>query len=172
MSFAVSKGLCRWSPDPDEYSRVCLPVSLIPVDGGWQLYCLQTILEEFIGFESVDLRGLFPKDTPPTHATASVELQVDDSSVADITDGISSLGPIPLTKTPELPTHFNTLVIGGGQSGLCAAGYLKSLDISYLIVEKNNEVGDNWKSRYGSLKVSVGLVGRVGGQRAAGEYPC
>ncbi|KAF8893478.1 hypothetical protein BD779DRAFT_1759690 [Infundibulicybe gibba] len=43
------------------------------------------------------------------------------------------------------------LIIGGGQSGLEIAARLKCLDITSLIIEKNERVGDNWRHRYEAL---------------------
>jgi cation diffusion facilitator CzcD-associated flavoprotein CzcO len=40
------------------------------------------------------------------------------------------------------------LVIGAGQSGLSIAARLKQLGISALIIDKNERIGDNWRSRY------------------------
>jgi NADPH-dependent 2,4-dienoyl-CoA reductase/sulfur reductase-like enzyme len=36
------------------------------------------------------------------------------------------------------------LIIGGGQNGLMVAARLGALGIPALIVEKNNQIGDNW----------------------------
>ena len=43
------------------------------------------------------------------------------------------------------------LIIGGGQSGLDVAARLKSLDVSTLVVERNERIGDNWRNRYDAL---------------------
>ncbi|PPR06695.1 hypothetical protein CVT24_013028 [Panaeolus cyanescens] len=43
------------------------------------------------------------------------------------------------------------LIIGGGQSGLALAARLKVLDVSALIVEKNDRIGNNWRKRYDAL---------------------
>jgi thioredoxin reductase len=50
-------------------------------------------------------------------------------------------------------THFDCVVIGGGQAGLSASGRMQALGISYVIVDKNPEVGDSWKTRYNSAKL-------------------
>ncbi len=49
------------------------------------------------------------------------------------------------TKGPKV------LLIGAGQSGLEVSARLKALDISTLIVDKNESVGDNWRERYEAL---------------------
>jgi hypothetical protein len=43
------------------------------------------------------------------------------------------------------------LIVGGGQSGLEVAARLKLLDVSALIIEKNERIGDNWRNRYDAL---------------------
>lgn len=48
-------------------------------------------------------------------------------------------------KDPEV------LIIGGGHIGLEVAARLKHLKVSYLVVEKNARIGDNWRSRYDAL---------------------
>ena len=44
------------------------------------------------------------------------------------------------------------VIVGGGQSGLSVAGRLKALGVSYVVLEKNLEVGDNWRNRYDCMK--------------------
>jgi NAD(P)-binding Rossmann-like domain len=43
------------------------------------------------------------------------------------------------------------LVVGAGHSGLAVAARLKALDISALVVDKNDRIGDNWRTRYEAL---------------------
>ncbi|KAI9698123.1 MAG: hypothetical protein M1836_004125 [Candelina mexicana] len=43
------------------------------------------------------------------------------------------------------------LIIGTGQSGLNLGARLQSLNISCLLVDKNERVGDNWRKRYRTL---------------------
>ena len=45
------------------------------------------------------------------------------------------------------------LVIGAGQSGLAVAARLKAYDISTLVVERNERIGDNWRNRYDALSL-------------------
>ncbi len=46
---------------------------------------------------------------------------------------------------------YETIVIGAGQAGLAMGYYLKQHDHSFLILEKNSEVGEMWGNRYDSL---------------------
>lgn len=45
------------------------------------------------------------------------------------------------------------IVIGGGQSGLMLAARLGQLNVSTLVVEKTDRIGDVWRNRYRSLKL-------------------
>ncbi|PVH81485.1 FAD/NAD(P)-binding domain-containing protein [Cadophora sp. DSE1049] len=51
------------------------------------------------------------------------------------------------------PTHYDCVIIGGGQAGLSTAGRMKALGISYVVLDKNQNIGDNWKTRYRSAKL-------------------
>ena len=53
---------------------------------------------------------------------------------------------------PKEGTHFDCVVVGGGQAGLSVAGRLQALGISYVVLEKNKAVGDSWKMRYDSAR--------------------
>ncbi len=46
---------------------------------------------------------------------------------------------------------LQVLIIGAGQSGLTLGAQLDLLGISYLILEQNDRIGDNWRNRYDSL---------------------
>jgi len=46
---------------------------------------------------------------------------------------------------------YDVIIIGGGQAGLSAAYYLKKEKMDILILEKNDQIGDNWRERYDSL---------------------
>ncbi len=46
---------------------------------------------------------------------------------------------------------YNTIIIGAGQAGLAVGYYLKQSNKSFLILDKENEVGECWKQRYDSL---------------------
>ncbi len=59
---------------------------------------------------------------------------------------------------------FDTVVIGAGQAGLSAGYYLKRAGRSFVILDANARVGDNWRQRYDSLRLftpayAIGLPG-------------
>jgi hypothetical protein len=43
---------------------------------------------------------------------------------------------------------FDCVIVGGGQTGLSIGGRLKALGVKYVVLEKNLEVGGNWRKRY------------------------
>ncbi|OKL37937.1 flavin-containing monooxygenase [Domibacillus mangrovi] len=46
---------------------------------------------------------------------------------------------------------YQTIIIGAGQAGLAMGYYLKEMNQSFLILDKNQEIGDEWRNRYDSL---------------------
>jgi putative flavoprotein involved in K+ transport len=60
--------------------------------------------------------------------------------------------------------YVDTVIIGGGQSGLSVAYYLKRYAIPFVVLEANARVGDSWRERWDSLRLFTparynGLVG-------------
>jgi putative flavoprotein involved in K+ transport len=49
--------------------------------------------------------------------------------------------------------YVDTIVIGGGQAGLCTGYYLKKQGVPFLILDANERVGDAWRNRWDSLKL-------------------
>jgi putative flavoprotein involved in K+ transport len=49
--------------------------------------------------------------------------------------------------------YFETVIIGAGQAGLSVAYHLTQQDRSFVILEANDRVGDNWRNRFDSLKL-------------------
>ncbi|KAK2805589.1 hypothetical protein FQN50_006104 [Emmonsiellopsis sp. PD_5] len=102
-------------------------ISLVPDgSGGWKIWLLRTLLEQIEQQPNVDA----PKPRP---LLANYELDQGN-------------------EIPSLP-HFDCVVVGAGHAGLSTAGRLQSLDVSYLLIEKNTEIGANWMLRYDSLKL-------------------
>ncbi|OLN23198.1 oxidoreductase [Domibacillus antri] len=46
---------------------------------------------------------------------------------------------------------YQTVIIGAGQAGLAMGHYLKQFNQSFIILDKNHEIGDEWRKRYDSL---------------------
>ncbi|TVY81082.1 putative indole-3-pyruvate monooxygenase [Lachnellula suecica] len=101
-------------------------LSLVPDgEGGWQIWLLRTILEQLKGHGNVDV----------------LESAQTNGHGGHVSNGT------------EDETSFDCVVIGGGQAGLSAGGRMKALGISYVILDKNPEVGDSWKRRYNSARL-------------------
>ncbi len=49
--------------------------------------------------------------------------------------------------------RFETVIIGGGQAGLAVGYHLARQDRSFVVLEANDRVGDNWRRHYDSLRL-------------------
>ncbi|KAL6793224.1 hypothetical protein J3E68DRAFT_438073 [Trichoderma sp. SZMC 28012] len=106
-------------------------IHLVPTTSGvWKIWVLRTILEQISGHGNVD--SLAPCMPRTNGRIQQVEHQITSS-----------------TKDP----HFHAVVVGGGQSGLSTGGRLQALGVSYVILEKSEEVGAAWGLRYNSAKL-------------------
>jgi putative flavoprotein involved in K+ transport len=47
--------------------------------------------------------------------------------------------------------NYDVLVVGAGQAGLAISYQLAKANISHLVVDANNQIGDSWRTRYDSL---------------------
>jgi len=47
--------------------------------------------------------------------------------------------------------HWDTVIIGGGQAGLCVGYYLAKQGRRFVILDANERVGDSWRTRWDSL---------------------
>ena len=111
-------------------------VSVIPdANGKWQIWMLRTWLECFDGHGHPDV--LEPADEYVKGISEGRAHQVNGTSNGD-----------HRSDTKE----YGAIVIGGGQAGLSVAGRLKALGVSYVLLEKNAQIGDVWAQRYESLK--------------------
>ncbi|AKE89184.1 FAD-dependent oxidoreductase [Rhodococcus aetherivorans] len=55
--------------------------------------------------------------------------------------------------TDSAPRLIDTVVIGAGQAGLSAGYHLARRGRSFLIVDANRRIGDNWRSHWDSLRL-------------------
>jgi putative flavoprotein involved in K+ transport len=53
----------------------------------------------------------------------------------------------------EMAQSYDTLVVGGGQSGLATGYYLQQQRRDFVILESNERIGDSWRKRWNSLRL-------------------
>jgi cation diffusion facilitator CzcD-associated flavoprotein CzcO len=98
-------------------------------DSGWKAWTLLTNMDELKGFE--EMTGSRRPLGNEHGALSWPKRRVAQREAADHDPAV--------------------LVIGAGQNGLAIAARLRQLDVTTLVVEKNERVGDNWRHRYDSL---------------------
>lgn len=57
-----------------------------------------------------------------------------------------------LNEGKPTENDFECVVVGAGFGGLCLAGRLQAMNVSYVALERNPNVGDNWRNRYDSAR--------------------
>lgn len=132
-------------------------LSLVPGDSEdgktWKIWMMRTILEQLIGHGNVDelepceryQRGLENGHSNAAHRHGEAVNGLSNGYNNGITNGTESNGS-------NEQTHFQAIIIGGGQSGLSAGGRLQALGVSYVVLERNKHVGDAWRKRYESAR--------------------
>jgi putative flavoprotein involved in K+ transport len=62
--------------------------------------------------------------------------------------------------------HFETIIVGGGQTGLMAGYHLAKRGRPFLILDANERIGDAWRNRWDSLRLfTPALFSRLPGKR-------
>ncbi len=54
--------------------------------------------------------------------------------------------------------HFDTLIVGGGQAGLAVGQQLAARDLDFVILDREERVGDSWRRRWDSLRLFTPAV--------------
>lgn len=127
---------------------------LVPDDkraGDWKIWVMTTVLDRIKAAPSPD--HLDPGEQEMAHSIAGqsngMANGVHHSSEFDQPNGISH----ETETASKSDHHFDCVVLGGGQAGLNVAGRCKALELSYVVLEKNEQVGDNWANRYDSARL-------------------
>jgi putative flavoprotein involved in K+ transport len=58
-----------------------------------------------------------------------------------------------MSSINDVTGTLDTMVIGGGQSGLAMGHYLKARNRKFLILDENPRIGDAWRQRWDSLRL-------------------
>ena len=58
-----------------------------------------------------------------------------------------------MSNINDVTGTLDTMVIGGGQSGLAIGHYLKAQNRKFLILDENPRIGDAWRQRWDSLRL-------------------
>ncbi|KAF9734280.1 hypothetical protein PMIN06_003040 [Paraphaeosphaeria minitans] len=116
-------------------------IGLVPANDEqteWKIWLLSTILERIHGQPDVDyLQPLDPEHIQSERGPRERECR------QNTTNGHAAP-----------PSQYDCVVVGGSIAGLCMAARLQAMGISYLLIEKHDNVGDNWtQDRYHSLKL-------------------
>lgn len=109
-----------------------LMINVVPPSSGstWRIWAMRTMLDQVQGWPSVD-----------NYAPPGVNGYVDASANTHSNTNGSAL------------SHFDVVIIGGGQSGLSTAGRLQALGVGYLLIDSYKKIGDSWASRYDSARL-------------------
>ncbi|PQE22539.1 flavin-containing monooxygenase protein [Rutstroemia sp. NJR-2017a BVV2] len=103
-------------------------------DGEWKCFTLYTVLEEMKGYEeSIGKRR--PYGVVHGERTDKRNWADRRREEREMEDGVE-------------PT---VLILGAGQAGLTVAARLKMLGVKSLIVDREERIGDNWRTRYHQL---------------------
>jgi hypothetical protein len=142
-------------------STTCSGFASMALDGGWKIWVLRTILEGLKGEPSVDVlepvanSGQDNAIGETMNGVVRVNGNGEHITTTPVDSSTGSKGAsrsVNYNNDSNSPNHYGCVIIGGGQAGLSTGGRLQALGVSYVILEKNDEVGDNWKTRYDSTK--------------------
>lgn len=62
-------------------------------------------------------------------------------------------GAAPPARPDEPGEGYDTVIVGAGQAGLSVGYHLGRLGQSFVILDRNQRIGDNWRERYDSLRL-------------------
>jgi putative flavoprotein involved in K+ transport len=67
--------------------------------------------------------------------------------------GVRAFHPVEGGDSAAPSERIDTVVIGGGQAGLAVGYHLARRGIDFVILDKNEQVGDNWRNAWDSLRL-------------------
>ncbi|OQV11152.1 hypothetical protein CLAIMM_15036 [Cladophialophora immunda] len=108
----------------------------------WKIWMIRTVLDQLEGTPNVD------KLTWTDSGEKNSVTQANGMNGAMGANGANGL------HASKKPTEvYDCVIVGAGQAGLSSAGRLEALGVSYIVLERNAKIGDNWKNRYDSARL-------------------
>ena len=105
-------------------------LSIIPEGNGeWKIWLIRTILDNLEGCPSVDHLDPLP-ETNGVHTNGT---HTSDTSI----------------------TSTTVLIVGGGQQAISLGGRLNAVQVPFLILDKQANIGDSWRTRYDCAKLHL-----------------
>lgn len=101
-------------------------IGIVPESSRWKIWLLTTILEEIKGFPNPDF--------------------IDPKTTAEKS---------PRMRRVSKKCDYECIIVGAGFAGLCLGARLKAIGVSYLMLERNPSIGDNWTNRYDSARCKI-----------------
>ncbi|KAH7397964.1 dimethylaniline monooxygenase (N-oxide forming) [Cadophora sp. MPI-SDFR-AT-0126] len=131
-------------------------------DGQWKIWVLRTVLEQLKNCANIDKLEPVLSDCEGS-SWNTVKNGTNGTNGVNGTDGVNGTNGTNGVNghtvhsngalTASHPYDFDCVVVGGGPAGLSTGGRLKSLGLSYVVLDRNEQAGDNWKNRYSSARL-------------------
>ncbi len=115
---------------------------ILEEDGQWRIWLIRTVLEQLEWCEDVDVLRQVDQMTNG----------VNGHQGQSTSNGINGEHTM-INGAPTSSADFDCVVVGAGQAGLGSAGRLQALGLSYIVLDKNPQIGDNWMTRYDSARL-------------------
>lgn len=130
----------KMQASPSAYCRGILSL-ICDKQGTWKIWLIRTVLDRLEGTPSVD-----ELTWVESGKDASVRL-VNDIKRAHGANGVD-------TSKQSPSKIYDCVIVGAGQAGLSSAGRLEALGVSsYVVLDRNDKIGDNWMNRYDSARL-------------------
>lgn len=149
-----SKGIVLFVNVETKVGRGHGVVRLAEEQGSWKIWTLFTTLEELKGHEEpIGQR----RPTGVSHGYHKgrknwLDRRRDEENFTNSEPDVLVLGKSSTRLSSRIYYNAETnVILGAGQAGLTAHARLKMLNVSTLIVDANENVGDNWRKRYHQL---------------------
>lgn len=111
----------------------------------WKIWMIRTVLDNLEGVPSVD---------KPTWIDSREENNISATAEGNGTGDVHDKVNVVNYSNNEPTETYDCVIVGAGQAGLGSAGRLQALGISsYIVLERNGEIGDNWMNRYNSTRL-------------------